>query len=343
MVTSDAQLSIRAFPLISIIVPNWNGKRTLKACLQSLGRLKHPNYEVIVVDDASTDGSAKVVSEVLPEARLILNERNLGFAATCNKGINASKGEYIALFNNDAVASPSWLSELMKVMHSTPNLAVVSGLVLYYGTNIVWSAGARIDTLTGVDWHIDRGKPFEHLHEIDDIDYVSGCAMVMRRSVVNKIGGLDERFFFYGEDADWNFTAKRAGFKCSIVWSAIAWHIIPIAGRQLNTRKYYYYARGIFRLCLKHFPVKYLPIAILFQLIVLPLLESVIFKQPANRLLIRMKALTSVLAEAREILQKRRINRAFGEFYLRQRLAECLKVACNHLKSRQIDYYSVLD
>jgi GT2 family glycosyltransferase len=335
---SDAELSIHASPLVSIIVPNWNGKRTLKACLQSLGRLKYPNYEVIVVDDASTDGSAQMVSEILPEARLILNERNLGFAATCNKGINASKGEYIVLFNNDAVASPSWLSELMKVMLSTPNLAVVSGPVLYHKTNIVWSAGARIDAFTGVDWHIGRGETFEHLHEIDDVDYVSGCAMVLRRSIVNKIGGFDERFFFYGEDADWNFTVKRLDFKCSIVKPAIAWHIIPIGGRQLDARKYYFYARGIFRLYLKHFPVKYLPTAIFFQLIVLPLLESVIFKQPANRLLIRMKALTPVLAEAREILQKRRINRTFGELYLRQRLAECLKVACNHFKSRQIDY-----
>jgi GT2 family glycosyltransferase len=315
-------------PLASIVVLNWNGKGMLRTCLQSLSNLTYPDYEIIVVDNASTDGSPEMVTREFPSAKVIVNEENLGFAAGCNVGIRVSKGKMIALFNNDAIAEPAWLTKLVEAMTSCPEIGVASGITLLPPPgDFVWSAGQEIDPLTGETWRLGYGNRLSSLNVVDDIDYLSGCALLLKRETMNRIGLLDEGFFLCGEDLDWNFSAKRAGYECKLVPGAIVWHMDSASRRKIPLTAHYYFVRGRLRVCFKHFPIRYLATSLVFQCIVFPFFEIVLFKRSAFYVLQRMKALAWNLQKLRDTMKERRRVETLGDLKLKCRLAEFLTVA----------------
>jgi len=321
-VTSDLNQT-----LVSIIVPNWNSKDLLRACLKSIVNLTYPNYEIIVVDNASADGSPEMVKTEFPNVKIIANERNLGFAAGCNVGIKSAKGEMIALFNNDAVADPSWLTELVNTISYSSDIGIVGGVILYYKPKgIIWSAGGRIDAITGTSWRIAYGKPIGELGNVEDVDYICGCALLIRREVIAKIGLLNEDYFMYREDVDWNLRAKRAGYKCTISPSGVVWHKVPFK-RNTPLAAYSHYATGIFRLYLEHFPARYLFTALLFQSVIVPIFEILLFRRPVSFAASRLRGLFKNLLGLRKIIAKRRKNELLGELPAKARVRECLAIA----------------
>lgn len=326
-------------PFVSIIVLNWNGLVCLEKCLESLMRLTYPNYEVIVVDNGSSDGSPDMVKRNFKNVRLIKNKRNLGFAKGNNVGIKASKGNFIVLLNNDVIVDPSWLSELVKAMVGSAKIGMMSGIVLQSKpSDIVWSAGKKIDAFTGIDWRIGYGKKLEQLGKVEDVDYFSACALLVTREVVEKIGLLDEGYFFYGEDADWALRARRAGYECKLTTSAIVWHEGSVTSKRALKKRYYWYNLGVFRLLFRHFPVGHLFTALFFQLILLSVFEVLLFRRPADYILLKFKAFARNFANIQKTVAERKEIGGFGKSKLRRRLRECVEIAKIRATSRYYDF-----
>ena len=196
------------FPLVSVIVVNWNGRKTIRACLRSLVNLSYSNYEVIVVDNNSTDGSTEIIEKEFPEARLIGIRENLGFAPACNIGIRMAKGDYVALVTNDICADRMWLSGLLESFDSK-KVGIVGGIIYYQEPkNIIWGAGGKIDLLTGQTW---LPGAFGSSTHSNDVDYVSGGMILIDARLFKEVGLFDEEYFLYAEDLDFCLRAQRAG------------------------------------------------------------------------------------------------------------------------------------
>jgi len=313
-------------PLVSVIIPNWNGKDILKTCLQSLIHLAYPNYEIIVVDNASTDGSADMVKKEFSDVRLIINKKNLGWAGGCNIGIKAARGDLIALFNNDAVADPNWLSELVKAIKSPSNVGMVGGIVLSYEpSDVIDDTGLKIDPITGIVWRVNRGKRMAQLEGLEDIDFVSGVGLLLKKELIEKIGLFDEDYPLYHEETDFGLKAQRAGYNCKIVPSAFVWHMGAVTVKKLPMRGYYLKSRSNFRFYFKNLPLKYFFTALFFQLIVIPTFEALLFKNP-RFFPLKTKAFVWNLVRLREIIAKRKENEHLGKIRLKSRLRECIEV-----------------
>ncbi len=217
--------------LISVIIPNWNGAQHLPTCLQSLRRQTYPNFEVIVVDNASTDSSRELLARDYPEVRVIALPENLGFAGGVNVGIRAARGDFIALLNNDTETDPHWLAELARALAEYPEAGLAaSKLRLFDRRDVLHSAGDvyRVDGTAdsrGV-WQHDDGR-------FDDDRWVfSGCggAVAYRRSMLGEIGLFDTDFYFNLEDVDLAWRAQLAGYRCIFVPRAIVYHKVSATG-----------------------------------------------------------------------------------------------------------------
>jgi GT2 family glycosyltransferase len=326
-------------PMVSVIIPNWNGKSVIRDCLTSLQRLTYPNYEVIVVDNGSTDGSVKMIREEFPTIELVISPLNLGFAGACNLGIKASKGQLVALFNSDAIADPCWLSELVDCISKEDDIAMASGLIFYEKPcDVLWSAGARIDGITGMPYHIGRGERLHSINTIEDVDYLPGCAIIFPRIMIKKVGLLDESYFLYGEELDWTFRAKRLGYKIRLNPHALVWHKASITRRRNPPRGYYHLVRGYFRIYFKHFPLKYLVTSLFFQLVMFPIFEALLFRTSSLYFVQRMKAFAWNITKLKEIMIERNRANLMGKIELKNRFKELLVVTRRHVVSNSYDF-----
>ena len=212
-------------PLVSIVILNWNNQKLLHQCLTSVLCTNYSNYEVIVVDNGSTDGSSAMVRREFPTVTLIENERNLGFSEGNNRGIRRSKGNYIVLLNEDTEVDPNWLINLIEVAKSDEQIGIL-GCKLYYFQNrrIIQHAGGVIGK-HAISGHIGDGQvDTGQFDEIAYLDYVTGAAFMIRRELLDDIGLLDPIYFAYFEDTDICYRARKSGFKVVYVPSAIVYH-----------------------------------------------------------------------------------------------------------------------
>ena len=241
--------------LASVIVTTWNGRRYIEDCLDSLLSQSYPIYEVIVVDNASSDGTPELIAQKYKTVRLIRNEKNLGFAGGTNVGIRAAKGEILALFNQDAVADQDWLSNMVTGITKSSDVGVVGCKIYYYGREkILWHTGSvlvgshRQPILRG-DCELDCGQ----YDAIEDVEAVVGAAMAMRRSVLDRIGLLDDGYFMYLEDTDLCLRVRRVGYRVLYLPQAVAYHHVAssLGKGTLDTLRFYHRSR--IRFLLKHF------------------------------------------------------------------------------------------
>jgi N-acetylglucosaminyl-diphospho-decaprenol L-rhamnosyltransferase len=210
-------------PTLSIIVLSWNVRELLRACLvsvqQNIGKLERANVETLVIDNASTDGSAEMVAAEFPDVRLIRNAANVGFAAGNNIGIAASAGRYVLLLNSDTLVPPGTLETLVAFMEAHPQTGACSPRLLRPdGTPQPYAFG-RDPTL---GYLVRRGlnrllfhRPLHNWATTDvlAVDWVSGACLMARREAIEQIGGLNEQIFMYFEDNDWCLRMRQAGWK----------------------------------------------------------------------------------------------------------------------------------
>jgi GT2 family glycosyltransferase len=210
--------------LISVVIVNWNRQELLRACLASLAVQTGVDFETIVVDNGSTDGSADV-AECEFGARVIRNPGNRGFCAANNQGIAAASGEFIALLNNDAEAEAGWLEALYRACSSRPDVGMAASKVL------VWEDPKRIDKAGHLIFpdgqnrgrgsgELDRGQ----YDREEEVLWPDGCAAMYRKQMLQETGGFDEDFFAYGDDAELGLRARIAGWTCIYTPRAVVRH-----------------------------------------------------------------------------------------------------------------------
>lgn len=237
-------------PKVSIIILNWNGRDDTLACLAPLHQIDYTAYEIVVVDNGSTDDSVAAIRTSYPQVTLIETGHNLGYVGGNNVGLeyaNATHADYALLLNNDTEVAPDFLSLLVDAAETDPKIGIV-GPTIYYHTEPerIWSAGGAIDWARGSTWmvglnEIDRGQ-FGGAPR--PVDFVTGCALLIKMPVVAQMGLLDPRFFAYYEETEWCVRVARAGFKILHVPQAKLWHKISLVARGTSLTVYYYMTRN---------------------------------------------------------------------------------------------------
>ncbi|MDO9464816.1 MAG: glycosyltransferase [bacterium] len=216
-------------PSVFIIILNHNGREDTIECLESIKAQTYDNYKVCIVDNASTDGSQDYFKKHYPRIMLIENKANLGFAEANNIAIrHAMKTGFdsVLLLNNDTKVALDMLSELIKPMKINLTIGIAGPKMYYYDKkNTLWFARGKMDWKTGVTSHVGGMKEDTGQYDkICDSDFISGCALLIHRNVISKIGLMDERYFYYQEDIDYCTKAIKAGFKCIVAPRAKLWH-----------------------------------------------------------------------------------------------------------------------
>ena len=238
----------------SVIIPVWNGKKFLSDCLEAVLAQRDLSFEVIVVDDCSSDDSADFISCNYPQVRLLRNEHNLGFAGTCNVGMRAAWGDILVLLNQDTVVRPGWLAALVK-MFDAEQVGVVGCKILYPDGRTVQHAGGWIEWPLGLTYHYGHHEPDDgRWDEPRPVDFVTGASMALRRSVLDAVGLLDEGFWpGYFEDTDFCVRAGQAGYEVWYTPEAVLVH--QESGAQSDPlRRWEAHHRGRLRFVLKHLP-----------------------------------------------------------------------------------------
>ena len=204
-------------PKISVIIVNYNGKKLLENCLESLFKTDYNNFEVILVDNNSTDGSMEFVTKNYPNVIVIKLDSNKGFAEPNNIGAKIAKGEYLLFLNNDTVTTTNFISEMVKVLEKDEKIAICQSLLLKPDGNID-SSGDFIDKM-GIVYNSKTKTD-----EIKEISSARGASMLIRKKIFDKLGGFDEKFFFSFEDVDLGWRSWILGYKVVIVPNSIVYH-----------------------------------------------------------------------------------------------------------------------
>jgi GT2 family glycosyltransferase len=237
-------------PKVAIIVLNWNNKEDTLDCIRSLQGIDYPDHEVILVDNGSTDDSVSAVRLAYPALEILETHRNLGFAGGNNEGIRLAlrKGvDYVLLLNNDTVVDPNFLSRLVEAAESSADIGIAGPKIYYFKEpKRIWSAGGKINYRSGNTSHIGELEMDEGQYdEVRDTDFMTGCAMLIRRKVLDDIGYLDDRMFLYYEDSDFCARAHRHGYRILFVPSSFVWHKVSSTASKVKDIQFYYGTRNM--------------------------------------------------------------------------------------------------
>ena len=240
------------FPLIAIVVLNWNGANDTLACLDSLAALTYQNFNVIVVDNGSTDHSLDKLRAYSSPFPLVLLEtgKNLGYAGGNNVGTRHALehgADFVLLLNNDTTVASDLLEQLINAAQRNPDTGVFSARVMYFDNpELVWFDGARWnESSLRLEWP-GQGAREAELSTVDhDTDYACGAALFFRAEVARQIGLLDEMFFLVWEEVDWCFRARKAGWRNRVVAAAKVWHKIGVSfGSESSPLRTYFSIRN---------------------------------------------------------------------------------------------------
>lgn len=216
---------MKALPKVGIIVLNYNGNDCLFSCLQSLDRLEYPEKDIIIVDNGSSDDSLANAERSFPYFTFVRNEKNKGFAEGMNAGMRLALrrgAQWCWLFNYDAVADPQSLSVLLLAAQENPRAGLLSPMI-YGSDGGIWFGKGEIDFFRMRARHTSP-SPEERMLKTYPSQFLTGCALLIKKELIDTIGSLDEDFFLYYEDADYCLRASRAGFSCLVVPGARVIH-----------------------------------------------------------------------------------------------------------------------
>jgi GT2 family glycosyltransferase len=243
-------------PEISVIVVNWNGKHFLETCLTALRRQSFRDFETILVDNGSEDGSAEYVRAQFPEVNLLELRENRGFTGGNIAGWEKSRGELIVLLNNDTEAAPGWLGEIHKASKEFPKAGSFASKMIYFDER------KRIDNcgfaVTRAGLTIDLGRGEEDGPAWAEPRQVfGGCggAVTYRRSMLEDVGFLDDDFFMTYEDVDLSFRAQLRGYECVFLPGAIVYHRYRATMAKHPARQVYFSQRNVEFVFLKNMPL----------------------------------------------------------------------------------------
>jgi len=240
-------------PLVSIVIPNWNGVHHLPTCLESLRCQTFRDFEVIVADNGSTDGSLELLACHYPEVQVLTLGENRGFAGACNAGIKSAQGEFVVLLNNDTETDPHWLDEIVAAFQRHPEAGIVaSKMLLFDRRDIFHTAGDfyRVDGIPGNRgvWQRDEGQ----YDREEAVFSACGGSAVYQKAMLDQVGLLDEDFFFSCEDVDLAWRAQLACWRCVYAPCAVVYHKLSATGGGVTAS--FYDGRNFIYLLAKDYP-----------------------------------------------------------------------------------------
>jgi GT2 family glycosyltransferase len=224
-------------PLVVTVIPNWNLKKDLGECLDSLQNQTYSPLQVVVVDNGSSDGSPEFIERNYPEIKCIALPENRGYAGALNEGIKLAldeNAEYILALNNDTIANPDAVNQLVSLLEGCPEIGIASPKVLYYDRpKRIYRLGDRRYSLLPMPLGFGN-KWYDHprYSGVMDFDYVSGCAMLIRARLFRQIGLFDPGYFMYYEDSDFCRRARDNGHRIVCVCDAIIYHKASLSARK---------------------------------------------------------------------------------------------------------------
>lgn len=231
-----------SMPGVAIAILNYNGYEVTAQCLDSLAELDYPNFEVILVDNGSEDGSPAFFKEKYPETTLIENEENLGFTGGNNTAIACALKrdfDYVLLLNNDTIVDPSFLTKMIEVAEAREDVGMLNPKIFFYDfPELLWYGGGRISFFKGVEHFGFQQKVTPELDCEREVTFITGCAFLIKRKVLEEVGPLDDRLFIYCEDLDWSFRVREAGYKGLYVPQAVIWHMEGIDSKKSKSNAF---------------------------------------------------------------------------------------------------------
>jgi len=303
-------------PFVSVIIVNYNDKNHILRCLGSLSKQTYKNFEVIFVDNASTDGSVEYLKEIkkyldLPSLRIIVSNVNLGCCGGNNLGIKYARGEYLILLNPDTCMAPTWLEELVKAARSDSKIGICQSKILYPDHRIN-TTGGLIDfyglaTCRGIG-EIDKCQYDESL---EGFFFASGASLLIKKSVFEDIGSLDDKLFLYYDDVDLSWRARLKGYYIHYVPTSLCIHFESSSLRQFREASllsFYYNCRNRIRVLLKNYGsynvIKRIPITLLMSLA--ESLSISIKKRDSRAIFMFLKALLWNMRNLKDTWKERR-------------------------------------
>lgn len=259
-------------PFISVIIVNWNGSSVLNQCLHSLAAQSFTDFEILIVDNGSTDDSLVGVETYWPRVRIERLSKNLGFAKANNIGVRLASGQWVALLNNDAFPEKDWLSHLVSAIKKYPEFSFFASCLLKADTPEEIDGMGDVYHISGIAWRKAHGKLYKKTRQQPaEVFGACGAAAFFPRSLFLDVGGFDEDFFCYHEDVDLSFRLRLYGHRCLYVPEAVVRHVGSSShGAHSDTVVYYGHRNLIWCYC-KNMPNPffglYLPVHLLLNLI----------------------------------------------------------------------------
>ncbi|MBN1568195.1 MAG: glycosyltransferase family 2 protein [Acidobacteria bacterium] len=243
-------------PFIIAIILNNNRREDTLSCLDSLKKNLYPNISIILLDNNSSDGSVETIAAAHPDVEIIPLKQNLGYAGNNNVGIGLAiekKAEWVIVLNEDTILAPDCLNKLIEAGETDPRIGIVGPMVYHHDEpNVIQSAGGKLSR----HWeslHLGQneydGGQYMQLH---DVDWISGCALMVRRAVIEQVGKMDERYFCYWEETEWCIRAAKSEWRIVHVPQAKLWHKGVLRDYQPAPHVTYYSARNRLLTLSKH-------------------------------------------------------------------------------------------
>lgn len=234
---------------VCVIILNWNSHKDTIECVESCLKLDYSPYEVVIIDNASEDDSENILRKAFPTLKLIQTSANLGYAGGNNVGIRyaVEKGsDFIWLLNNDTVVTPQALSVLVAYAETNPAIGMVGSKILFYSDpSLILSAGGLVDMRTGITEHIGFGcKDLGQFDQPLDCNYLTGCSLLVKRSVIEDIGLMNEAYFLYFEETEWCVKAKERGYRLIYAPESMVYHKESVSVRKIEGIIHYYLTRN---------------------------------------------------------------------------------------------------
>jgi GT2 family glycosyltransferase len=307
-------------PKASVLIVNYNGREYLEKCLRSLLNKDRRDYEVILVDNASTDGSAEYVEQVFPEVLVIRNEVNQGFSQGNNVGAQQAKGEYLAFLNPDTVVEPGWLEALIAALEADPQAGLATSKILLLADPGQINTCGNEMHCTGLTLCRGMGMDRGTFTDLVEVGAVSGAAFAIRKDVFEALGGFDEAFFLYLEDTDLSWRARLAGYKCVYVPSSVVYHDYIL---RFGPKKTFYQERNRYLMLLKGLRWRTLLVLLPALLVVEVMTWGFVLLRERKRLANKLRAYAWIVKHWGRIMGSRREVQAMRRVRDRDLIARC--------------------
>ena len=301
-------------PTVSIIIPHWNGIETLSECLDSLKLSTYRSFEIIVADNASTDGSQDWLKENHPDVILLEHDNNYGYAGGCNRGALVASGSFLLFLNNDTIQDAGWLEPLVDRIESDSSIAALQPKILNYYVRDLFDyaggSGGHMDLFcfpfTRGRLFMDQEKDTGQYDQAEPCFWASGTAIMVRREMFEKAGGFDEIFFAHMEEIDLCWRLQAMGHKIWVEPQSVIYHKNAVSMPMYSHRKYYLNHRNSLVMLLTNYsiPVTFYVGLIRFMLEFVALGYAAV-KLDINHITGILRALGWILIHPHTILSKR--------------------------------------